>query len=61
MQRRKFIAGLGSAVACPLAAEARRPGLRIVPFVSGLVVLQVGSSEAEGVRAFAKGLGERAT
>jgi putative ABC transport system substrate-binding protein len=54
VKRRTFIAGLGSAVAWPLAARAQQPALPVIGFVSG------GSAEASAdyVAAFRKGLGE---
>jgi putative tryptophan/tyrosine transport system substrate-binding protein len=55
MNRREFIAGLGSASAAwPMVAWAQQPVLPVVGFVSG------GSADAaaDRVRAFSKGLGE---
>jgi putative ABC transport system substrate-binding protein len=54
MRRREFIAGLGSAVALPVAAWAQRLTLPVVGFLDG------GSAEASAdrVRGFRKGLGE---
>jgi putative tryptophan/tyrosine transport system substrate-binding protein len=54
VRRREFIAGLGSAVACPVVARAQQPAFPIVAFVQG------GSAEAMTgfVAAFRKGLGE---
>jgi putative ABC transport system substrate-binding protein len=54
IQRRTFIAGLGSAAAWPLVARAQQPALPVVGFVSG-------RSSNEAVRldaAFRKGLSE---
>jgi putative tryptophan/tyrosine transport system substrate-binding protein len=44
--------------AWPLAAQAQQRTMPIVAFVTGLAAPRVGSSEAERVRAFAKGFGE---
>jgi putative ABC transport system substrate-binding protein len=54
MRRRKFIAGLGSAVAWPVVARAQQPALPMVGFVDA------GSTESSAgyVAAFRKGLGE---
>jgi putative tryptophan/tyrosine transport system substrate-binding protein len=51
MKRRDFIAGLGAAV-WPVAARAQQAAIPMVGFVS------VGSTDADHVRAFRKGLGE---
>jgi putative ABC transport system substrate-binding protein len=52
MRRRQFIAGLGSAAACPVAARAQQPTMPVIGFVS------VGSAEAfaGALAAFRKGL-----
>src|SRR6516162_8827881 len=34
MRRREFVAGLGSAVACPAAARSQRPAVPVVGFLS---------------------------
>jgi putative tryptophan/tyrosine transport system substrate-binding protein len=57
MNRRDFIAAVGSAVSWPVVGRAQQ-AMPIVAFVTGLAAPQVGSSEAERVRAFAKGFGE---
>ena len=54
MNRRQFIAGLGSAAAWPVVARAQQRGLPVVGFVTA------GSADASAglVAAFRKGLGE---
>jgi putative ABC transport system substrate-binding protein len=52
MRRREFIAGLGSAAACSVAARAQQPAMPVVGFV------YVGPADAPRVAAFRKGLGE---
>jgi putative tryptophan/tyrosine transport system substrate-binding protein len=54
MRRREFIAGLGSAAACPLAVKAQHPAMPVVGF------LGTGSPDvfAYIVRAFRQGLSE---
>ena len=54
MQRREFVAGLGSAVAWPLASQAQQPVLPVV----GLVYGRSADAAAGDVAAFHKGLGE---
>ena len=50
--RRKFIAGLGSAAAWPLAARAQQPRMPGIGYVAS------GSGAAGAVAAFREGLGE---
>ena len=54
MNRREFIAGLGSAAAWPVVAQAQQPALPVIGFIDG------GSADvsADRVRGFRKGLGE---
>ena len=55
MNRREFIAGLGSAAAWPMATRAQQATMPVVGFIDG------GSADASAdrVREFRKGLGER--
>ena len=52
MKRRKFIAGLGGAVAWPLAAQAQQPAMPVVGFLSG----RAREESADDVAAFHQGL-----
>jgi putative ABC transport system substrate-binding protein len=53
IQRREFIAGLGSAAAWPVVARAQQPPMPVIGFVDA------GSADASsGLAAFRKGLGE---
>jgi hypothetical protein len=54
MQRREFIAGLGSA-ACPLFARAQRPALPVIGFLNSA---SPGGGYATNVAAFHQGLKE---
>jgi putative tryptophan/tyrosine transport system substrate-binding protein len=54
MRRRDFIAGLGGAVAWPLAVHAQQPALPVIGFVNG----NSAGASADRVRAFREGLGE---
>ena len=54
IKRRKFIAGLGSAAAWPLVADAQQPALPVVSFISARSPLDAAGYAA----AFRKGLGE---
>ena len=54
MKRREFIAGLGSAAACPVVARAQQPALPVIGFLSS-----VGPADAPAqLAAFHAGLGE---
>jgi hypothetical protein len=55
MKRRAFIAGLGSAAACPLAVRAQRTDLPVVGFVS----LGSVAAFADRVLAFRRGISEK--
>jgi putative tryptophan/tyrosine transport system substrate-binding protein len=52
IRRREFIAGLGSAAACPVVARAQQPTMPVVGFVDA------GSADGRWVAALRKGLGE---
>jgi hypothetical protein len=54
MRRREFIAGLGTAAAWPLVAQAQQPALPVIGFVSPTAA----DASAGFVAAFRKGLGE---
>src|SRR5205814_3028970 len=54
MRRREFMAGLGGAVACPLAARAQQPGMPVVGVLSG----GAGDANADFPVALRKGLNE---
>jgi len=56
MRRREFIAGLGSAVAWPLAARAQQPPLPLIAYLyEGTTI---GGLAAKELAAFHQGLGE---
>jgi putative tryptophan/tyrosine transport system substrate-binding protein len=52
MRRREFIAGLGSATACPLVVRAQQPALPVVGLINGSY------ASADRARAFRNGLNE---
>ena len=54
MRRREFIAGLGSAAAWPMVAQAQQPAMPVIAFVTGASA----DVSAGVVAAFRKGLGE---
>src|SRR5271163_1874357 len=54
MRRREFIAGLGGAVACPLAARAQQPAVPVIGFLNAAFAQNYTSQLA----AFLTGLGE---
>jgi putative ABC transport system substrate-binding protein len=54
MRRREFIAGLGSAVAWPLAVRAQQAAIPVIGFVD----LGTANTSADRERAFRKGLSE---
>jgi ABC-type uncharacterized transport system substrate-binding protein len=54
VRRREFIAGLGGAVAWPLAARAQQPRMPVIGFLSGISP----SANALAQHAFLQGLGE---
>jgi putative tryptophan/tyrosine transport system substrate-binding protein len=54
MQRREFMAGIGSAMAWPFAAAGQQPALPVVGFVSS----RSGRSSEDAAAAFRKGLNE---
>jgi putative tryptophan/tyrosine transport system substrate-binding protein len=54
MRRRQFIAGLGSAVAWPMAVRAQQPAVPVI----GLLCLVSFESYAERIAEFRRGLGE---
>jgi putative tryptophan/tyrosine transport system substrate-binding protein len=54
MRRRQFIAGLGSTVAWPLAAQAQQPVIPVVGFLNGQSPVEV----AANLAAFRQGLNE---